>query len=57
MEVKQIEYNREMKNLTKFQRLRINLWRLVFHLVTVLMFVIAGIGLYYFNELAFKVNF
>lgn len=57
IEVKQIEYNREMKNLTLKKKIKIGFIRFLFHFFTILMFALAGVALYYLNEFTLKVNF
>lgn len=45
-----------MKKKTFWQRAEINFIRAFFHILTILMFAIGGVGLYYLNELTFKVR-
>lgn len=46
-----------MNSLDLKQKFFINFKRAVFHVLTILMFGIAGFGLYYLNEFTFEVRF
>ncbi|RNA43678.1 transmembrane channel 7 isoform X1 [Brachionus plicatilis] len=55
-EINQIKYNQKMNSLDLKQKFFINFNRAVFHVLTILMFGIAGFGLYYLNEFTFELK-